>query len=339
MHHEPEFANYILQDMRYISFPEIIEFYTGIDRTREDALKVLIDDIQGLCDTVEEKCGFPKDLNPYKYGQWKPSKENIEKMRDELSKGVKESNLPNFIKDQYADSTYDKSRPYHQEIQKILTEYSLLGLWYGIKAGSRALRNSDYANPELKRDLLRIIMRSWEQLAKILFVISPILALSGSAEFDGTKFGLSGNFGETPEERFNAILINIPYNVHSWCQDDLYSRKMGSLIIDQLNYENSEMINHNLHLLIISQRPRDWENYIQKYIASNSKKSFYLMDTNSALQFQYKYSFASYRTLETIKDLIKMTIAKHQYGVKEPSKQHIKKISDSVVTKRSEELD
>ncbi|MBI3173120.1 MAG: hypothetical protein HYZ25_05335 [Chloroflexi bacterium] len=339
MHHEPEFASYILQDMRYTSYPEIIEFYTGIDRKREDALKVLIDDVQSLCDTVEEKCGFPKDLNPYKYGQWKPSKENIEKMRDELNKGVKESNLPDFIKDQYADSTYDKSRPYHQEVQKILTEYSLLGLWYGTKAASRALRNSDYANPELKRDLLRIIMRSWEQVAKVLFVLSPMLAISGSAEFEGATFWLDDNFNGTRDELFNAILISIPSNVHSWYQDDLYSKKIGSLIIDQLNYENSDLINHNLHLLIISQRPRDWENYIQKYIASNSKNSFYLMDTNRALQSQYKYSFASYRTLETIKDLIKMTIAKHQFGVKEPSKQHIKKISDKVIDKRDEESD
>lgn len=63
------------------------------------------------------------------------------------------------------------------------------------------------------------------------------------------------------------------------------------------------------------------------------------MDTHRFLQSQYKYSFASYRTLETIKDLIKMTVSKHQFGVKKTSKKHIKKISDNVVAKRSEELD
>ena len=224
-------------------------------------------------------------------------------------------------------------------MQKVLTEYSLLSLWYGIKAGSRALRNSDYAKPELKRGLLREIMRSWEQVEKVLFAISPVLAFEGSAKFEGTNFTLSGDFGETPEERFNAVLINVPANVHGWYQDDLYSRKMGSLILDQFNYENSAIINHNLHLLIISQRPRDWENYLRKYIATNSKNSFYLMDTYRALQSQYSYSFASYRTLETIKDLIKMTISKHQFGVNNPSKKHINKIPDNVVEERIEETD
>ena len=63
------------------------------------------------------------------------------------------------------------------------------------------------------------------------------------------------------------------------------------------------------------------------------------MDTCRALQSQYKYSFASHRTLETIKDLIKMTVCKHQFGVKNPSKKHIKKISDNVVEERLEETD
>lgn len=338
MHHNPEFANYILQDMRYISFPEIIEFYTGSDRRREDALDVLIDDIRDLCNTVEEKCGFPKDLNPYKYGQWTPSKEGVEKMRNELDKGVKESKLPDSIRDQYADRNYDQTRPYHQEVQQILTEYSLLSLCYAIKAGSRALRNSDYASPELKRDLLRVIMRSWEQVSRVVFVVSPILARLGSASFEGTIFRLVGNFGETPEERFNSILINIPYNVHSWYQDDLYSRKMGPLIVDQLSFENNDLVIHNLHLLIISQRPRGWKNYIQKYIGSKHKNSFYLMDTNRALQIQYRYGFVSYHTLETIKKLIKMTIAKHEYGIKKPGKKVIGKIPDRVVPNRADDL-
>lgn len=338
MHHNPEFANYILQDMRYISYPEIIEFYTGIDRRRDDALKVLIDDIRDLRNTVEQKCGFPKDLDPYKYGEWKPSQKGVEKVLGELDKGVKESKLPDFIKDQYADRNYDQSRPYNQEIQQVLVEYSLLALWYGIRAGSRALRNSDYAKPELKRDLLRGIMQSWEQVSRVILVISPLLALSGSASFEGTSFHLMGDFGETFEERFNSILVNLPYNIHSWYQDDLYSRKMGPLILDQLDYDNSNMVIHNLHLLIINQRPRDWEKYIKKYIESNSKNSFYLMDTHRALQSQYRYSFASYRTLETIKELIKMTIAKHELGVEKPGKKLIGKISDTVIPHRSEDL-
>jgi len=37
MHVEKDFAEYIFESKKYTSFPEIIEFYTGIDRNRDDA--------------------------------------------------------------------------------------------------------------------------------------------------------------------------------------------------------------------------------------------------------------------------------------------------------------
>jgi len=46
MHHDRAFADFILSDMHYSRFPEVMEFYTGIDRQREDALRVLERDVR-----------------------------------------------------------------------------------------------------------------------------------------------------------------------------------------------------------------------------------------------------------------------------------------------------
>ena len=81
--------------------------------------------------------GFSKELNPYKFAQWNPSKESLEKVQNELSDGVKESRLPDSIKDQYADRNYDRTRPYHQEVLNILQEYSLATLLNATTAGAR----------------------------------------------------------------------------------------------------------------------------------------------------------------------------------------------------------
>jgi hypothetical protein len=64
MCHSKEFAEFILKDMYYTRFPEVIEFYTGIDRQREDALRILIQDIRASCDKVLERCGIPDGFNP-----------------------------------------------------------------------------------------------------------------------------------------------------------------------------------------------------------------------------------------------------------------------------------
>lgn len=45
MYHKQEFADYILSDRRYAQFPEVIEFYSGIDRRRQDLLERLLSDL------------------------------------------------------------------------------------------------------------------------------------------------------------------------------------------------------------------------------------------------------------------------------------------------------
>ena len=156
MHHDKDFANFILQDMNYASYPEIIEFYTGIDRRREDALEILTADIKSSAMKIDDYLKFPKglDIAIYDAVQWSPSQKYLEEIHDKFVDNLKASHLPDLIKDQYADRAYDKTRPYNQEIQTILREFSLALLFSITSAGARALRNSDYANPDLKRNLL-----------------------------------------------------------------------------------------------------------------------------------------------------------------------------------------
>lgn len=338
MQQDQSFASFIFEDMRYVSYPEIIEFYTGIDRSREDALKILIKDIGAICDTVAMKCGLPDGMNPYRLAQWQPTEESVKKMHDEINESVSNSKLPDAVKDQYADRQYDPKRPFNQSIQNIYQDYSLIVLWYAIKAGSRALRNSDYVDPIIKRELLQLIMRCWEQLSKVLLVLTPVLAVKGHAVFEGTVFVLCGNFGDTFDKRLNVILSVIPSNVVGWFKDDLFSRKMGPLLFDQLSNEKSDLRRHELVLLLISERPRDWKIQVQKYITSISKNSFYLLDVFGTLKNQYRYSYASFHTLKDIEYLIKMVIAKHS-GSKNPGMEAIKKIPDKMLPIREVDKD
>jgi hypothetical protein len=145
---------------------------------------------------------------------------------------------------------------------------------------------------------------------------------------------LKGNFGDTIDERLKNILTEIPINIVSWHQDDLFSQKMGPLLIDQLINENDELKRHKLILLLIMQRPRGWKLQVQRYIASITKNSFYLYDVYRILQNEYRYSYASSQTLCDIEYLIKMAAAKHRYGSKNPRKKTIKNFSDKVIPLR-----
>jgi hypothetical protein len=328
MQHDEEFAEYIFEDMRYSRFPEIIEFYTGIDRMRNDALTILIRDLNNCHTRVQENSGLPDDVNPYKFAVWATDESVRVQMKQEIADGVRESNLPATIKDQYADRSYDKARPYDQNVRELFSEHSFVTMLHAMSAGARALRNSDYAAPEIKRQLLKEIMSCWNQATRALFIVLPLLAERGHASYDGMGFYLGEGFGAASEERFINILTCIPSNVMRWGQDDLYSRKMAPLLVDRIQQPDiGALEKHELILLLISTRPRDWERSVQRYIADSARNSFYLMDVYQALRVQYRMGFfPNLATVKMVEFLIKMAAAKHLTGEKKPTEKSFKNI-------------
>ena len=342
MHTDKSFSDYIFSSKKYLSSPEIIEFYTGIDRNRSDALLTLKDDIKQTCDQVFDKVSIPDDINPYAHIHWNPTEEHIEKMQEEIGESVLNSGLPDEVKDKYADRNYNQIRPYNQTIvvQSIFEKYSLYKLMQEIKATSRALRNSDYADPTIKRELLDEILRSWLQLSKVLFALAPILASKGAAHFEGANFILSRDFdGDSTEEKLNNIIFANLMNVVNLFKDDIFSNKIGPLLFDRFINEINPLIKHQLALLLIIGRPRNWEKTIDKYIVSLSKDSFFLSDVVRELRTQYRFGFTNEKELRELGLLIKKGLAKHRFGANNPRFDLLKQISNSFLPKREKYQD
>jgi hypothetical protein len=336
MHTDKDFSDYIFNSGKYVTFPEIIEFYTGIDRNRDDAVIKLLADLKETCDLVNKKVGIPDNVNPLLHAKWHPDEKQIEKMEEEVNNTLQSSNLPDNVKDQVADRNYNQIRPYDQSIQNIFKEYSLHTLMQQIKATSRALRNSDYISPELKIETLREIQRSWEQVSKVLFALSPVLATKGRAAFGGIGFILSDDFGSTFKDRLNMVLQVNPTNVVGFFKEDIYSSKMGPLLFEEFKNEENALKKHFLALLIVFEKPRNWKKEIENYIISLHKNSFFLFDTINNLKAKYRYGFLKQEDIGASKYLIKMGIAKNHFGDKKPGLHKIQQINNKVIPKREE---
>jgi hypothetical protein len=337
MHVDDAFMNYIFDSKKYIQFPEIIEFYTGIDRNRANALRALHSDLKIVCDVVFNSIGMPDNFNPFANAQWNPSEEHLQKIHEEIGENVLNSRLPDSVKDQYADNAYNQIRPYNQSINGIFEKYSLHTMIQSVKASSRALRNSDYVEPSIKKEILKEILRGWEQLSKVLFALSPMLASTGSADFDDTRFMVIGDMNGTYEQALKKLLIANSLNVLLQFKDDLYSNKLGPLLFDQFSTEQDGLKKHHLAFVIVHQRPRQWKKIIEGYIIALPKNSFFLYDIVQALRSQYRYSFANSESLREIEYLIKMGLAKHHYGEKKPGLDKIMKIPNTNLPKRQPE--
>ena len=336
MHVSEDFKQYMFKSKKYLAYPEIIEFYTGIDRNRDDALEILLEDIIATRNSVDEKLGIKGEINPLGSFTWKPEENEIEKIQNEIGENVLTSKLPIEVKDQYLDKSYNQIKPYNQSIKKLFEEYSLHNLMQQIRASSTALRNSDYADVEIRKKLLKEIYLSWHELSKVLFAISPIIASNGSASFEGAEFELMGDFGATFEERLNRILQVIPTNVVGYFKDELYSPKIAPLLYDNFTQETNELLKHEQALILVFKRPEGWKEYIEKYIISINKNSYYLKHIINSLRAKYRFDFATDKELSEIKYLVKVGIAKHEFGIKKPSLNQIVQISDKNLPKREQ---
>lgn len=314
MNMNTKFRETIYRDKKYIDYPEIIEFYTGIDRNKEDALIVLSKDLEETLNIVKTKVNIPNDLNPYKAIEWNPDIPTLEKEEAKIGNNVITSGLPDEVKDKYEDKNYNQIRPYNQVINSVMRDYSFLVLMRQISASSKALRNSDFvSSPSIKKELLNKITQGWNEINKLLIVLSPLLADKGNVAFEGARFNLNeDDFRiDDPIQKRMAVLLAIPTNVVKIFKDDLYSVKIGPLIIDKATNESNSLIKHELMILITAERPKKWREVIDNYIVSLDKNSFFLSDILSVLKFNIDFKATELDDIQKLKMLAKKCRAKH----------------------------
>jgi hypothetical protein len=272
--------------------------------------------LNNLIETVETKIGISNDFNPLEGIVWNPSKESIETIRKEISEKVERSNLPINIKDQHADQFYNSEAPYNQTIHTFLNEYSVISLMQGIKASSRALRNSNFVKSNLKKNMLKAILNGWNQISKVILWLSPTLAHEGKAVYEGLGLTLiDGHFEGTFSEKLKKIYIANPYNVVTYLKDDLSSKKLGSLLFENLYSNPSEIQKHLLSLFIIKERPIGWSK-IFDFMNLLHRNSFILSCLYDAIDNEIKKGFASKSEITELKKLASIVVAKHNNAPK-----------------------
>lgn len=321
MLHDDEFMSYILEQQRYVNFPEIIDFLAGIDGKQEDALKALLTDLKRLIEEVDTKIGIEGTFNPLSTLLWNPSGEFVEKTRRQIAEKVESSNLPAAIKDKQADEHYDSAAPYDQSISRFLNEYSVVSLNHSIRAVSRALRNSALVKPELKLEVAEVILNGWEQISKVFFWLSPLLAREGKAVHGGYYVVLSDGFSENISERFRQILVSNPANVVGRLKDDLASNKVGLLLNEQLITNESHLQKHFVAMFLITVRPEGWFNPLLDHLNRLHPRSFYLGNLLTVLEHEVRLGFLKGRDEAMLKQLVGAVLAKRRCLPKSSARQ------------------
>ena len=308
-----DFAHFILSNENYLRYPEVMEFYTGSDRTRNDAANIVMNDIQKVSESVHKKVGIPEGMNPFKMLRFMISDEQVEKAISQLDDNLQKSRLPNNIKDALADKEYNPSTPYHQEVRKVWENYSVNYLQEMISVASKTLRNSDYIEPNLKERLFVAIIEAWYNTIRVVYLMAPVLAYEGKAGYDDFRLQLSESFQkykDNPQRLLVNVISCIPLNILKWYKDDIYSSKLADLLFDRIDVENNPVMKHILVSLTIYEQPERWNSVVEKYLADMNRNSFYFADTINVLETMYANGVMSEKNIAKTRNLILLAYTK-----------------------------
>lgn len=326
-------AEYLPCQIKYVisNFPEIIEFYSGIDRRREELLGILISDLKSVNNAFESRTRINFGFDPYSAARWTPNGDAVAVLKGHLNEEAERSSLPVSLKDQIADRTYDRSVPYDQRIRSFVKDSSLLECIQILRAAARALRNSDYVKSEVKLELLKEIMRAWTKELQVLFLLSPIIAQERFAVFDNIRFYLGPGFEELEgDELWDSIVGSIPGTVIAEHDKDIASPRITPLFRKFMNEEGNDPAQFLLAAVIVRNRPGKWQEVIRSFIRKLPKNSFYLLKLYQLLLSEYRYGFVSTTGREAIFELASMVVAKHETGAKSPNKKLVERAKISL---------
>lgn len=277
MINEERFASYMLSDQNYIHYPEVLEFYSGKDRKRKDAVVAVLKDLSTVIDSVVTKSRVPIEQNPFQMWRFKNNASSTETILADLEENVKNSNLPKAMKDSLADNTFNPSIAFDQQIYRVYSDFSVGRLMQLISISSKVLRNSEYVIKEDKDSLLDVIVKGWEVMSLIIYLVSKVFAKQGFILLQDYGLRLSDDFDKyTEEEKVVRIIVTIPFNLMMFFKEDIYSAKLGKLFITHFENESDRVKKHLLASLLVTKCPDGWNEAIQKYIAIIGPNSYYM---------------------------------------------------------------
>ena len=336
MHQEESFFDHVTRGDKYSRYPEVIEYYSGIDRRASGLINDLADNLSNENQAYTNRSQFKPEFDPLLKLRWNPQDDKISEALRLVKDEVKDSKLPKEIKDAAADRNFDRSLPYDQTIKKFIKDSSLALCIQKMRASARALRNSDYAEIDGRKRLFSEVMATMRSEMQLLAIVAPLFSKMGHFRFEGIGYFLDKSFDDIDNEndRITVILESIPFNLADRYLDDVYSPKMTPILHDYIKNTKSEQEKSLLIWFIIHKKPRNWEKIIKEYIYSLNRSSFYLYILSNHVLDDYRFGFNTPDNIQELRTLTGIIYGYHHTKARRVNLKTIKEFANKMLGKK-----
>lgn len=320
MYIDRKFYDYMMDSVKCIYMPDIIEFYTGIDPKCDDLITRMTNELLALSNDVVTTFA-PNEKDPYASMKFRQNPILDNKTQEQLEERIKASKLPDELKDAIMEQHDDNTKPYFQMISTVLEQYKVQNLMSLSRSASRAMRNSLHIKEENRSLLYGSIQVSWMAILNVLQVLTPMMARTGYGKLGGACFRLAGDFPEDVNKRTIAVLTSLPFNVIDWFRNDVYSEKRYPIYKELINNPKVPSISRHMNvLLLVRCRPNGWQELVGKYIDEVGRNSFYIADVKNMLNYCYRIEEMSPKDERYTGKLILSAIEKMRKHYVDPNK-------------------
>jgi predicted MPP superfamily phosphohydrolase len=334
MHVEPAFYNHMVVGRRYSAYYEVIEFYCGIDRQGDQLIDTIYADLSGLNNEFESRTDLAIHTDYFESLRWEIDAQQIESAKETVKAETERSGLPAPVKHAIADLWYDPAKPYKQEIRVLLDDSSLANCRRVMISAARALRNCDHGDVVKRSLLLSEVMRTWKNIFRVLSLLAPALAEDGQISYEGLGFYLGRTFDPIEDEDKLPVLLSVlPSNISRFYRGDLFSPKTAPLLFDQQKKSGADFEKFALVCTFIHERPRNWEQQVQRAVEAWDRTSFYLWATLKELTFAYRTGFHRAEDAAALRRLVGEVAAKHNQGRKKSTAKTIEAFAKKMLGK------
>jgi len=277
------FKEELLESRKYQSYPQVLEFATGINRKQSDVLHKLGVHLKSATQEYELESGLGPNFLPYDGMSFQTDEENIESFQTDLIEQVLGSTPDRELVDSRKDEIYDHSAPFRQIVHNQVYTANLIKLYRTLEATGLCIRNSDHVPLGERLQLTQIYFEGLERFAQAAFLSIPEMVEKGSALVSGILFIPPKNRPIDFDEAAMQIVFGLPQRLGQSVMEHMGSSKYWALLADQKDMNLSQLGQYMVTFGMVELRNSDWFSQLLNYLNSLESHSIYVELTSRLL--------------------------------------------------------
>jgi len=282
---DQDFKKRILKDRRYLAFPQVIEFASGLSRNDSALLDVLSDDLSACITNYRAESKLSEDFRPYDDFVLSAEEKSLEEFNRTLVQQVSQS-VPNVSHlDEQADELYNFGQPFEQIVKSTIYTENLIRLFKALETTALCIRNLDQNLLEERLKACKLYLDGLELFSQAWFLSIPTLVRNGRAYVSGMAFVLNYEADplmvlKSPEEEFRRRELNVilatPGRISETMLESLGSARLWADMEAPDDFDVSDFSKILLCMAHIELKNIEWFDDVLRYINYFDQSSIYL---------------------------------------------------------------